>query len=153
RSRLHRVSDWIPLFRDVPLAFEPGTREQYSNGGYVLLGAIVERASGEDYYEYMRRNIYGPLGMKDTDTFASDGRTPNLAAGYTHDLTPAQGGGGWSDNAPTRPWRGSPAGGGYSTLADLMRFVLAMRSGKLLKPETLERDFPEWQPGPKGEIG
>jgi CubicO group peptidase (beta-lactamase class C family) len=155
RSKLRRVSDWIPLFRDVPLAFEPGTQERYSNGGYVLLGAIVERASGEDYYDYMRRHVYGPLGMKDTDHFAADGRTPNLAAGYTHDLAPGQpnGGGGWADNAPTRPWRGSPAGGGYSTLANLMRFVMAMRGGQLLKPETLARDFPEWQPGPHGEIG
>jgi CubicO group peptidase (beta-lactamase class C family) len=155
RSKLRTVNDWIPLFRDVPLAFEPGTQERYSNGGYVLLGAIVERVSGEDYFDYMRRHVYGPLGMKDTDHFASDGRTSNLANGYTRDVA---GGhptttGAWSDNASTRPWRGSPAGGGYSTLADLLRFVTAMRGGKLLKPGTLARDFPEWQPGPHGELG
>jgi CubicO group peptidase (beta-lactamase class C family) len=154
RSQLRRVSDWIPLFRDVPLAFEPGTQERYSNGGYVLLGAIVERVSGEDYYDYVRSHIYLPLGMNDTDHFPADGRTPNLATGYTHDVaTGATDAGGWSDNAATRPWRGSPAGGGYSTLGDLLRFVMAMRGGKLLKPETLARDFPEWQPGAHGEVG
>ena len=153
RSKLRQVSDWVPLFRDTPLAFEPGAREEYSNGGYVLLGAIVERVSGEHYYDYVRRAIYAPLGMKDTDHFASDGRTPNLAAGYTRERVPgAAPGSGWIDNAATRPWRGSPAGGGYSTLDDLLRFVQAMRSGKLLKPETLQRDFPEWQPGKAGEL-
>jgi hypothetical protein len=102
RSKLRRVSDWIPLFRDVPLAFEPGTQERYSNGGYVLLGAIVERVSGEDYFDYVRRHIYRPLGMNDTDHFPADGRTANLAAGYTHDLaTGATDNAGWSDNAPT----------------------------------------------------
>jgi CubicO group peptidase (beta-lactamase class C family) len=152
-SRLRRVADWIPLFRDVPLAFEPGTREQYSNGGYVLLGAIVERVSGEDYYDYVRAHVYRPLEMKDTDDFPSDGRTPNLAAGYTRNLPGASASDGWMDNGPSRPWRGSPAGGGYSTLADLLRFVQALRAGKLLKPETLARDFPEWRPDEHGEVG
>ncbi len=154
-SRLRAVSDWIPLFRDLPLAFEPGTREEYSNGGYVLLGAIVERASGEDYYDYMRRHIYSPLGMKDTDAYESDGRTPNLAAGYTRERLPGvtPDASGWVDNQPTRPFRGSPAGGGYSTLDDLLRFTEAMRAGKLLKPQTIAGDFREFQPNEKGELG
>jgi len=154
RSRLRKVSDWIPLFRDLPLAFEPGSREEYSNGGYVLLGAIVERASGEDYYDYVRRHIYRPLGMKDTDHYASDGRTPNLASGYTRERLPGvePGASGWTDNARTRPFRGSPAGGGYSTLDDLLRFTEAMRASKLLEPGTLDQ-FPEFRASPNGEVG
>jgi CubicO group peptidase (beta-lactamase class C family) len=46
------VSDWIPLFQDKPLAFEPARSSSISNGGYVLLGAIVEEGVGEDYYDY-----------------------------------------------------------------------------------------------------
>src|SRR6185295_6784013 len=127
----------------------------YSNGGYVLLGAIVERASGEDYYDYLRRHIYGPLGMKDTDAYQSDGRTPNLAAGYTRERLPGvtPDASGWVDNQPTRPFRGSPAGGGYSTLDDLLRFTEAMRAGKLLKPQTTASEFREFRPNDKGELG
>src|SRR5207249_800842 len=83
RSKLRAVADWIALFRDKPLRFEPGTREAYSNGGYVLLGAIVERASGEDYFDYVRRHIFAPLGMNDTDHYANDEQVPNRAEGYT----------------------------------------------------------------------
>jgi CubicO group peptidase (beta-lactamase class C family) len=55
--------DFIPLSADNPLQFDPGTRQQYSNAGYVLLGALVERVSGEDYYGYVRRHIHEPAGM------------------------------------------------------------------------------------------
>jgi D-alanyl-D-alanine carboxypeptidase len=154
RSRLRSVSDWIPLFRDKPPAFEPGTRQEYSNGGYVLLGAIVEKASGEDYYDYVRRHVYEPLGMKHTDHYAEDSQPDNLAAGYTRDpaARAARDPAGLADNRTTRPMRGSPAGGGYSTLDDLLAFARAVRAGKLVRPETLN-DFPDLGPGPGGEVG
>src|SRR5206468_12782832 len=128
-ARLRRVADWIPLFRDQPLAFEPGTRQQYSNGGYVLLGAIVEKVSGEDYYDYMRHHVYGPLGLRNTDHYAKDDHVANLANGYTRHRDPEVviGADGLGNNDPTRPMRGSPAGGGYSTLADLLAFTQALR--------------------------
>jgi CubicO group peptidase (beta-lactamase class C family) len=155
RSKLRSVADWIPLFRDKPLAFEPGTKSEYSNGGYVLLGAIVEKASGEDYYDYVRRHIYAPLGMGSTDHYAGDQNVANLATGYTRD----RGDGarpdasGLSDNAFSRPMRGSPAGGGYSTLDDLLRFTRAIRAGTLLRAETRRDGFAELGPGPGGEAG
>ncbi len=154
-AQLRSVADWIPLFRDRPLAFEPGAKTEYSNGGYVLLGAIVEKASGEDYYDYMRRHIYEPLGMRSTDHYAQDDRVPNLAAGYTRQ----RGDGakpdasGLSDNAFSRPMRGSPAGGGYTTLDDMLRFTRALRAGTLLRPETMRDGFAEMGPGPGGEVG
>lgn len=155
KAGLRRVSDWIPLFRDKPLAFEPGTRQQYSNGGYVLLGAIVEKASGEDYYDYLRRHIYQPLGMTSTDSYARDERQPNLAAGYTRERGPSQSAeaSGWFSNAAMRPMRGSPAGGGYSTLDDLLALTRAIRAGRLIKVETRRQGFPELGPGPDGEVG
>ena len=153
KTRLRRVADWIPLFRDQPLAFELGTRQQYSNGGYVLLGAIVEKASGEDYYDYVRRHIYEPLGMKASGHFASDEHLENLASGYTRQRLPGvvPEASGWADNRPTRPMRGSPAGGGYSTLDDLLAFTKALRAGRLLRAGT--RDFADLVPGPNGEVG
>ncbi|MGE5179369.1 MAG: serine hydrolase, partial [Bacteroidota bacterium] len=129
RTSLRNVSDFVALFRDEPLRFEPGTQEEYSNGGYVLLGAVVEKASGMDYYDYIRKHIYEPAGMKDTDSYEEDDPVPNVATGYTRRMDGASGA--WRDAFPTKPGRGSPAGGGYSTVDDLYRFAQALRSGKL----------------------
>ena len=149
RTKLRTVSDWIPLFRDQPLAFEPGTKQQYSNGGYVLLGAIVEKVSGQDYYAYVRRHIYEPLGMRNTDHYAGDQGAANLAIGYTRE----EGGAAWRDNASSRPMRGSPAGGGYSTLDDLLRFTRGLRASRLLRPETLRDGFAELGADERGDAG
>ncbi len=130
RTQLRSVSDWVALIQDQPLRFQPGTREEYSNGGYVLLGAIVEKVSGKNYYDYVRERIFDPAGMKDTDSYETDDPVANLASGYTRRLGGASEGP-WRDNETTRPGRGSPAGGGYSTVDDLFRFAQALRSGKL----------------------
>jgi CubicO group peptidase (beta-lactamase class C family) len=130
RTQLRSVSDWVELIQDQPLRFEPGTREEYSNGGYVLLGAIVEKVSGNNYYDYVRERIFEPAGMKDTESYESDDPVANLASGYTRRLGGSSDGP-WRDNETTRPGRGSPAGGGYSTVDDLFRFAQALRSGKL----------------------
>lgn len=130
RTQLRSVSDWVQFIRDMPLRFVPGTREEYSNGGYILLGAVIEKASGMDYYDYVRRNIYEAAGMKDTDSYQQDDPVRNLAEGYTKSSgrgTDSR----WRDAASTHPWRGSPAGGGYSTVDDLFRFAQALRSGTL----------------------
>ncbi|HET7496780.1 MAG TPA: serine hydrolase, partial [Candidatus Eisenbacteria bacterium] len=130
RTQLRSISDWVQFIRYMPLRFEPGTREEYSNGGYILLGAVIEKASGMDYYDYVRRNIYEPAGMKDTDSYQQDDPVRNVAEGYTKSAgrgTDSR----WRDAAPMHPWRGSPAGGGYSTVDDLFRFAQALRSGTL----------------------
>jgi CubicO group peptidase (beta-lactamase class C family) len=75
--------DYLRFFASKPLAFEPGSREMYSNGGYVVLGEIISAASGMDYYEYVRKNIFEPAGMKDSDWFEADAVVGNVAEGYT----------------------------------------------------------------------
>lgn len=75
--------DYLRFFASKPLAFEPGSREMYSNGGYVVLGEIISAASGMDYYEYVRKNIFEPAGMKDSDWFEADAVVANVAEGYT----------------------------------------------------------------------
>lgn len=133
KSRLREIKDFLPLFVDEPLAFEPGTRWRYSNSGFVLLGAIIEKASGQNYFDYAREHIYKPAGMTSSDAYEADRDTPNLAVGYT-----AQGPGG--KESPTREWnnlflhvvKGGPAGGGFSTVEDLWRFALALQTHKLL---------------------
>jgi len=135
KDRLRKNADFLPLFADQPLLFEPGSERRYSNGGYIVLGAIVEKVSGQDYYDYLRQNVFARAGMTDTDSYQADAIVANLAEGYTR-----RGGGPERPDAPltantySRPARGSAAGGGYSTGLDLLRFSQALAQGKLLSP-------------------
>ncbi len=131
KAKLRKNSDFIPLFADKPLAFEPGTNEQYSNGGYILLGAIIEKISGKNYYDYVRENIFKPAGMMNTDSFEADKLPANTANGYTKRNPKNE----LLNNADTRPFRGSAAGGGYSNAEDLLKFSSAVKSGKLIIPD------------------
>jgi D-alanyl-D-alanine carboxypeptidase len=132
KEKIRTLRDYLPLFADLPLEFEPGTNNKYSNGGYIVLGLIIEKASGVDYYAYVREHIFKPCGMADTDSFARDAGTPNLAKGYTNEGTPAKT---RVLNHATLPGRGSSAGGGYSTAPDMLKYVLALRDKKILLPD------------------
>jgi CubicO group peptidase (beta-lactamase class C family) len=125
KEKIRTLEDYLPLFADKPLEFEPGTKNRYSNGGYVVLGLIVAKASGRDYYDYVRENIFKPAGMNDTDSFPKDALPSNTALGYVKD------GAAWKPNHDTLPGRGSSAGGGYSTAQDLLKYVVALSSGTL----------------------
>lgn len=125
KAKIRSLRDYLPLFADKPLAFEPGARNMYSNGGFVVLGLIVEKASGMDYYDYIRENIYRPAGMADTDSFPKDAVVENRAFGYTGAARSRK------NNYDTLPGRGSSAGGGYSTAADLLKYVVALDAGLL----------------------
>jgi D-alanyl-D-alanine carboxypeptidase len=131
KEKILSLQDYLPLFANRPLEFEPGTSNTYSNGGYIVLGLIIEKASGTDYYTYVRENIFKPCGMTDTDAYPRDGDTPNLAHGYTRESP----GGPWVLNFATLPGRGSSAGGGYSTAADLLKYVAALETGKIFLPD------------------
>lgn len=134
KKNLRNIKDFIPLFSGEPLAFEPGMKNQYSNGGYILLGAIIEKVSGKNYYDYMYENIFNPLGMTDTKFYESDKPTPNVAEGYTKNSPNQIDKNRRQNNFDTRPARGSSAGGGYSTLADMLKFSLALQNGKVHLP-------------------
>jgi len=137
-DKIRTVADLLPLFVNDPLAFEPGTRWQYSNSGYVVLGLIIEKVSGQDYFDYVKQNIFKRAGMVNTDSYETDKAVPNLALGYTK----MQFSGGIDPSGTRhqnrRPARGSPAGGGYSTVGDLLRFSIALRSNKLLSQKYTE---------------
>lgn len=137
RSKLRHNRDYVALIRDQPLWFTPGTQERYSNGGYVLLGEVIAKASGEDYYDYLAKHVFTPAGMTATSAPIEGDGTPGIARGYTRAtdrhaaVAPGQGEQGERDNVATRPARGSAAGGSYSTLADLHAFDRALLAGKL----------------------
>jgi CubicO group peptidase (beta-lactamase class C family) len=133
KSKLRTIKDFLPLFASQPLAFEPGTNHQYSNGAYVVLGAIIEKVSGQDYYEYVRDHIFKPAGMQDAGWYEGDNPTANMASGYT-----GEGVGARRNNMYTRPARGSSAGGGYATAEDLLKFSIALQTDKLQLPNFRE---------------
>jgi len=131
REALRSPADYITLYGARAPEFEPGSRFEYSNYGFVLLGAVIEKASGESYYDYVREHIYLPAGMKDTDSYFATAEVPNRAIGYTREDPGAP----LEPNTFTLPPRGSPAGGGYSTAEDLVRFAQALTGHKLLSAE------------------
>jgi len=137
KNKLRAVRDYFPLFVDKPLLFEPGARFSYSNAGFMVLGAVVEKVSGQDYFAYVRDHVYARAGMKDTDAYEMDHDTPNLAIGYTHaDGDPP---GVWTNNLYLHVVKGGPAGGGFSTVGDLLRFASALEHGTLLDRAGVER--------------
>ncbi|MFN7930497.1 MAG: serine hydrolase domain-containing protein [Blastocatellia bacterium] len=113
--------------------FEPGTRWQYSNSGMLVLGKVIEVVSGQSYYDYVRENIYKPAGMTNTDCYELDKVNPNLAIGYQKEFSDA--GVSFSNNIFMHVMRGGPQGGGYSTVEDLLKFDVALRSNKLVGAE------------------
>jgi CubicO group peptidase (beta-lactamase class C family) len=131
RHDVRTLQDYLRLFVNEPLQFEPGSRNAYSNAGYVVLGLLIERLSGQDYYSYVRDHIFAPAGMTRTASFPPDSLPPNTALGYT------RGGEDAPPTAPLRantgelPGRGSSAGGGYSTAQDLLKFLKALREHRI----------------------
>lgn len=144
RLLFREVDDYKALVADETLQFEPGSRSRYSNTGMLIAGAVIESASGTDYFEFVRREVTGPAGMTSTDCYELDKVNPNLAVGYEARRTPA--GVTYRNNIFDHVLRGGPAGGGYSTAEDLLRFDLALRSRKLLRQESLDllwKAYPE----------
>jgi D-alanyl-D-alanine carboxypeptidase len=131
RNDIRTLRDYLPLFVNQPLAFEPGTRNAYSNAGYVVLGLLVERLSGDDYYTYVREHIFKSAGMTRTGSFAVDSLPPNTAIGYTRGDEDAPLSTPLRPNSRDLPGRGSAAGGGYSTAQDLVKFVQALRENRI----------------------
>jgi D-alanyl-D-alanine carboxypeptidase len=136
RTELRAVKDYLELIKPQPLAFTPGERFQYSNCGYVLLGAIIERVSGLCYDDYLQEFIFRPAHMNDTARYDLDRIVHKLAIGYTfQDWDGTFHPGYRTDNRYLYAVKGSPATGMYSTIHDLLKFDLALREYKLLTPE------------------
>jgi len=147
RRELRTLQDYLNLYGNRAPKFDPGSRWEYSNYGFILLGAIIEKVSGQSYYDYVREHVYVPAGMTSTGSEPEDKAVSDRSVGYTKMDSAA-----WAPNTDTLPYRGSSAGGGYSTVEDLMQFSDALQSHKLLdalytgmlttgKPGTPDRSY------------
>lgn len=133
----HTLAETIALFKDEPLQFEPGAHYAYSNSNYNLLAAVIEKVSGQDYGDFLERNIFAPLGMRDTAHRGRDAViVSNLAPGY-------QPSGAWDiERAPFLDWTIKTGNGSlYSTAEDLYKWHRALRAGGFLSPDSLAQMF------------
>lgn len=134
-GRDRTVQEMIRYFQDEPLGFEPGTRYDYSNSNYFVLGAIIEVVTGQPYGRFIEQHIFVPLGMDDTAYEGLERRPARRAAG--HQPTP-------DGFAPcdvismTQPYA---AGAIVSTVNDLARWDRALNDGVLLTPQRLAQAF------------
>ena len=168
-KRFSTVKEYLTWVQEDPLEGDSEGKYAYSNSGYVVLGAIVEKASGQDFYDYVRDHIFRPAGMEDTGYYTREEQIENAATGYTRGqglmilrpgnpspagkmnpaLAPSKqadsgsaqtgtGSGPLKDTSDMRPYRGSPAGGAYSSAPDLLKFVEALESYKLVNAHSLD---------------
>ena len=134
RKELRTLVDYVELYGERGPEFEPGSQWAYSNYGFILLGAVIEAVTGQSYYDYVNEHIYEPAGMTGTGSVPEDQAVPDRAIGY---MDPS-GGTDWRPNTDTLPYRGTSAGGGYSTVEDFARFADALLSRELLSPDSTE---------------
>ncbi len=147
RDRYRELGDYKPLVRNETPSFPPGTAYQYSDTGMLLLGVVIEKASAENYFSYIRHHIYEPAGMVATDSYSLDQPVENLAMGYA--AAPGEPYG-WRENTLMNLMRGCPAGGGYSTVGDLYRFASALQTGKLVSAASLKTLWTDHPPNDYG---
>lgn len=133
RLELKTLQDYLKLFGERAPEFAPGSRWEYSNYGFLILGVVVERVSGKSYYDYVSENIYAPAGMASTGSFSEDQNVPDRSIGYTQ-----FGGEALRPNTDTLPYRGTSAGGGYCTVEDFLRFANALSNHKLLNAQNTD---------------
>ena len=126
RLELKTLGDYVKLYGARGLEFEPGSTWEYSNYGFLLLGVVIEKASGQSYYDYVRDHIFKPAGMTGSGSEPEHVAVPGRANGYM------QQNGTWVLNTDTLPYRGTSAGGGYTTVGDLLRFATALTGHVLL---------------------
>jgi CubicO group peptidase (beta-lactamase class C family) len=132
RQHFRRPGDYLPLLAKEKPKFPPGERFEYANPGFVVLGAVIEHVSGEDYFDYVQKHIFAPAKMRDTASFEIDESVPNCAVGYVapdddpFGLKPRR------TNTTSLGFKGTPAGGGFSTPPDLRAFAAALRGHALL---------------------
>lgn len=129
------LDELINTFKDKPLIALPGEKYKYSNPGYVLLGAIIEKISGQTYEDFVTENIFKPLSMNDTHYGSNANIIPNLVRGYRKRENKYF-------NAPymsmTHPYA---AGSLLSNVDDLVKWNIALFTGKIVKRESLVKCF------------
>lgn len=131
------VQEIIDLFKDQPMDFAPGEKWSYSNSGYILLGAIIEKVSGQSYQDFIEKNIFTPLGMKHSFYDNTARLIPRRVNGYSKTKE------GYQNAAYLSMTQPFAAGALMSSVDDLALWDAALYTEKLVKQESLKR---AWTP-------
>jgi CubicO group peptidase (beta-lactamase class C family) len=124
--------DYLAVFPNEPMKFPPGTRFSYSNGGYILLGVVIEEVTGMKYQDYVDQAIFKAIGMNRSGFFAFNQLPENTAFGYIEEA------GGWRTNIYNLPIVGASDGGAYTTVADLATLWRAFWGNEILPNELVD---------------
>lgn len=143
KTRFRSNRDYYQFVSGLPMTFAPGTRRQYCNGCYIVLGEIVARASGLAYEDYIAQHVFQPAGMKTAAFLHTDQPAERMAIGYTHQSP--NGPQNLHNNVSMHGVAGSGAGGAYASAADLLAFADALRHERLL-----DTTMTNWFFGPDG---
>lgn len=128
--RVRSPRDFLPLFQHKEARFPPGERFEYNDGGFILLGLVIEQVSGQRFQDYVQQHVLAAAGMQDSGYFAND-QLPGRTA-YAYIQNPD---GSWRTNFFAVPIVGAPDGGAYVTAPDLAKFWRALWTNQLLRPE------------------
>jgi CubicO group peptidase (beta-lactamase class C family) len=126
KDRFRSNADYFRFISGLPPVFAPGTREQYCNGCYIALGAVIEKVSSIPYEQYVAEHVFRRAEMTNTGYPHTDALEADIATGYTH----RGGDGTLRSNVYLHGAAGSAAGGGYATALDLLLYVKAVRAGR-----------------------
>ncbi len=139
REKLITIKSFVEFFQNEQLRFEPGLKYEYSGNGFELLGRIIEIVSGQDYFEYISRNIFQKSAMQNSGFFSVDPNDLNskIAIGYTNRADDGESNidGKKRENTWINLIRGGAGGGGYSTCTDLLKFSQSLLSYQLINKE------------------
>ena len=137
----HPVNKWtsnefyLPLFNELPCKFKPGTKADYSNSNFILLGLIIEAVTKESYHTYMGENVFKPLGLTGTGFYATNNLPANTAVGYIWDRKLDE----YVGNYFHLPVVGAADGGLYTTANDMALFWSSVFEGKMFSQSILEK--------------
>lgn len=132
--RIRRLEDFLPLFQDRPMQSGVGKRFHYNNGGYILLGLVVEQVTGQPFSDYVAEHVLVPASMTDSGYFEMDALPPRTAQGYIDAPD-----GRWKTNIYSVPAKGGADGGVYVTVKDMAAAWDALLEHRLLSPASTAR--------------
>ncbi|MGG2014635.1 serine hydrolase domain-containing protein [Bacillus sp. S10(2024)] len=130
---LNEAKDFLPLFQNGEMMFQPGEKFHYNNAGFIVLGLIVEQQSGLSFTDYIEANLFQRCGMNDSGYFPLDRLPKNTAYGYIDNKDET-----WRTNTYSIPIKGGPDGGAFITPSDMIKFWEALLNHQLLSKEYTE---------------
>ena len=147
---MRRASDFLPILAALTRGSRPGPTATYCNAGYLVLGLIIEEAAGVPFATAIEREVFEPCGMADSAFHPFDELGEDTALGY---LPPDGDDRSWRTNEDLLPFAGSPDGGAFSTSRNLLKFLLTLHDGSLLKAATRRAVLTTWASSKAGDTG